>query len=460
MSASVLVIGSGGRENAIAWKLAQSPRVARVVVAPGNDGMPGLHYVEKWGGRKQQLERWQLSLAGDIEQRLVEYDRIAKKAVKEKIDLAVIGPDNQLADGIADILAKNGILTFGPSKAASQIEASKAFAKEVMTLAAVSTPKFEIVSSLEEANKVINSWPADTGIVVKADGLAFGKGVKVCENREEALEAAKELVSVSGKLVIEEKVSGEEVSIMGFCDGERCALLEPARDYKRLNDGDEGPNTGGMGAFSPVPGVSKKFCEKIRTEVFVPVLNEMNKRRTPFKGVLYAGLMVEPQTEKYWVLEFNSRFGDPETQAVLPRLDDDFYVWCDSVARGNISRLPRIIPFKPDSAVFVVAASKGYPENPEKGLSITGVELEQIWDEMDRTAKPSYFMAGVSVNSQGQLMTSGGRVLGALGVAADLTAARARAYDKLKKVKFKGMHFRTDIAQVQSKEQKTKDSKR
>jgi len=438
---SLLLVGSGGREHALAWKLAQSPRISRIVIAPGNDGMPS-----EW-------ERWNVSLSEGQSA----FRSLAQRAQKEKIDLAVIGPDNPLAEGIVDIFEEYGIPTMGPSAAAAQIEASKAFAKDIMKSAGVPTAQYWVVESEEEARKILKSvpWPVDGnsagGWVVKADGLALGKGVRVCDRLEDALQAVRDLFPLSNKLgpnklvqnklVIEEKLIGEELSWLAFCDGESCALMEPARDYKRLRDLNEGPNTGGMGAISPVPGVPDTFAEKMRQQVFLPVLREMKKRGAEFRGILYAGLMVDFKTGKFWVLEFNARFGDPETQVLMPRIEGDLYPWCEAVAKRNLKSLPSIVPFKKEYAVFVVGAASGYPDQPESGKRIA---LPEEYVE-SKTDSP-YFFAGVK--RRDQLYTAGGRVLGALGRGSDLGLARKQAYDSLQKVKFDGMQFRTDIGRL------------
>jgi phosphoribosylamine---glycine ligase len=392
-----------------------------VIVAPGNDGMP------------ESFERWKIQLKPD------QYRDLALRELKEKVDLVVVGPDNPLAEGIADRFREVGLPCFGPSQKAAQIEASKAFAKEVMKSAGVPTAHFFVARSEREAETVLESLPWDYGWVVKADGLALGKGVRVCASLEDALEATRELIGVSGQLVIEERLRGEELSWMAFCDGENCSLLEPARDYKRVRDGDLGPNTGGMGAFSPVPGVPASFTERVRREVFLPTLKEMKKRGAPFSGLLYAGLMVDVKADKIWVIEFNARFGDPETQVLLPRIDGDLFDWAEAVAEGRLSSMPERVPFVEDAAVVVVGAAAGYPESPERGKPIAGIAPPKGGE------RPGVFCAGVE-RKDGNLVTAGGRVLGAMGYGPTLEAARKDAYARIGAIRFAGMHFRGDIA--------------
>jgi phosphoribosylamine--glycine ligase len=422
-SKTVLVLGSGGRESAIAWRLSLSPQVARVICAPGNDSFP-------W-------ERWPIGVAPS------DFDRLIARSKAEKVDLIVVGPDNPLADGVVDQMTAAGLEVFGPTRGASKLEWSKAFAKEVMKAAGVPTAEYFVAQTNAEAQKILKQvpWPKGGGWVIKADGLALGKGVRVCSTHEEAVAAAEELIGVSGSLVIEEKLSGVEATWMAICDGKTAVLLEPARDHKRLGDADQGPNTGGMGAYSPVPGLNQNWAQAIHSQVFVPMLAEMSKRGIPFKGVLYAGLMVDLERKKFWIIEFNSRFGDPEAQVILARLDADLYELCWRSARGELARGKsgmQIVPFVKEAALVVIAAAPGYPESPKKGIPIHGVPI----DKGELAGR--VFWAGAAASDDGW-MTSGGRVFGALGMGESFEAARTQAYERASRLKFEGMHFRKDI---------------
>jgi phosphoribosylamine---glycine ligase len=292
------------------------------------------------------------------------------------------------------------------------------------------------LKSEEEARELLKSlpWQGQAGWVLKADGLALGKGVRVCSTLEEALEAVPPLFQLSSTLVIEKRLLGEEVSWMAFCDGTRCSLMEPARDYKRLLDRNEGPNTGGMGAFSPVPEVPDTWYERVQQTVFLPLLTELKRRGAEFRGLLYAGLMVDWKSDQFWVLEFNARFGDPETQVLMPRMADDLFSWCAASARGDLNQFPSRVPFKDEAAVYVVAASSGYPGTPKTGVPI----------RMEELGKSTCFFSGVELTPEG-FVTSGGRVLGTLGQGKDLEKARKNAYSHLSQIYFEGMQFRSDI---------------
>jgi len=430
---TVLVIGSGGREHALAWKLSQSSNVSKLIIAPGNDGMSHT-------GGSLEWERWNHPVATRAD-----FEALALRALSAKVDLAVIGPDNQLADGIVDVLESKGIACFGPHASAARIEASKSFAKDVMRAAGVPTARFEVFDSVANAREFLRQKETDadwgSGWVIKADGLAYGKGVYVCESREEALSALESLQTLGAaaqRLVIEERLQGEEISWFAFCDGEHCALLEPARDHKRIFNDNQGPNTGGMGAFSPVPGLPATMADRVRREVFEPTLAEMKRRGVPFKGLLFAGLMVDLSRDRFWVLEFNCRFGDPETQVVLSRMKEDLLDWCLASSEGRLSQRPSSVAFSSQAAVVVIAAARGYPEKPEKGAVLS----------MNELSAPEYFCAGVAKNQAGKLVTSGGRVFGAMGMGENLEKAREQAYERMRRVSFEGMHFRTDIGQA------------
>jgi phosphoribosylamine--glycine ligase len=430
-SKTVLVIGSGGREHALGWKLACSPQVARLIVAPGNDGMPAAW--ERWDSPLKTRE---------------DFAGIAQRASEAKVDLVVVGPDNPLADGIVDILEEHGLLAFGPRANAARIEASKAFAKDVMIAARVPTAKYVEAHSVADAKTLLAGldWQS-SGWVIKADGLALGKGVHVCDTLVEARLALTSLEKqgLTGPFLIEQKLQGEEISWLAFCDGSRVALLDPARDYKRVRDQDQGPNTGGMGAFSPIAGLPERLADRVRREVFEPTLQELAKRGAPFRGVLYAGLMVDLERGSLSVLEFNARFGDPETQVLMARLNDDFYRWCEAVAKGDLSPLPEKVPFSREAAVVVIGAAEGYPDAPRKGA---GLATQEGLLPENPALCPAYFFAGVS-RAGSDWTVSGGRVLGAMGLGATLEQARSQAYERIRKIRSPGLHYRSDIAAVQ-----------
>ncbi|MCM0606851.1 MAG: phosphoribosylamine--glycine ligase [Xanthomonadaceae bacterium] len=416
----VLVVGSGAREHVIAWKLSQSTQVAKVIMAAGNDFMP--------------FERWRETGIA-----------LARRAKDEGIDLVVIGPDQALADGLADFFSQQNVPVFGPKKAAAQLEWSKAFSKNIMREANVPTARYRVVSQLSEAKKIIDNeeW---AGFVVKIDGLALGKGVIVCDSKKHAMESVEKLLPLSnGKLVIEEKLVGEEISWMAICDGDDFRLLDPARDFKRIGEGNTGPNTGGMGSICPVAEVSEDqaFRTQVSKEVFAPILSLMKSKGTTFVGVLYAGLMWNRDTKKYWVLEFNARFGDPEAQVVLPRIEGDLYPWLEACAKGRLREMPAEIPFSKLFATYVVAASSGYPDSPTLGDEITGLDF---WSApMRDNVWPYGFVAGVKKSENGKWITSGGRVLGALGLSNSPTFSKTEAYIRLSKIDFAGKQFRRDI---------------
>ena len=396
----VLLVGSGGREHALARALVRSPQLAQLHAAPGNPGIARLGSCHPVRGE-------------DVEG-LVELARDLR------IDLAVVGPEAPLVAGAADELRHVGVAVFGPSAAAARIEGSKSFAKDVMAAAGVPA-----AGALEEAR---------APCVIKADGLAAGKGVFVCRTEAEVEEALPRARGFGGPLVVEELLEGEEASVFALTDGEHALALPAAQDYKRIGDGDTGPNTGGMGAYSPVPQLDAAGVEAIVESVHRPVLAELARRGAPFVGCLYAGLMLTETGPR--VLEFNCRFGDPETQVVLPRLEGDFLALLEAAACGGLEDVA--IDVSPLSAVTVVLASRGYPESSEAGVEISG--LESAEDE-----GAIVFQAGTALRDH-TLCSAGGRVLNVTALGATLAEARERAYRGIGHIDFPGMQCRSDIA--------------
>lgn len=406
----VLVLGAGGREHALCWKLKQSPALTALYCAPGNPGTA--------------------QLATNLNVRAEDPDAVVAACLAHGIELVVVGPEAPLVAGVADAVKRAGVDVFGPSQGAARIEGSKAFAKDVMSQAGVPTAAFKTFTDAQQAEQ----WArAHAPIVIKADGLAAGKGVVVAVTPDEAALGVREcaaLGAAAATLLLEERLSGDEVSVIALCDGERYVLLPSARDHKRVGDGDTGANTGGMGAFSPAPGLDDAFLVRVGEEVIAPTLQELAKRGTPFQGALFAGLMLTP--DGYRVLEFNCRLGDPETQVLLTLLEEDLLPLLVSCARGTLQ--PRPLRLRPGVAVGVVAASHGYPQRPRLADPITVGQL----------ADAVLFHAGTKLQD-GALVTSGGRVLTATAHGPDFQTARQRAYAALGRVSFAGMHFRRDI---------------
>ncbi len=415
----VLLIGGGGREDAIAWKLAKSKELKKLYIASGNPG----------------TARWGENVAIKTE----DIGEIVKFAKESKVELVIVGPEDPLADGAVDALEAAGIKAFGPSKAAAQLEADKSFSKQIMRSSAVSTAEGRTFTRFEDAKAYIAS--RDEPVVVKAAGLAKGKGVIVCDEPSDGILAAEKIMvdrifgSAGDKVVVEDKLIGEEASILAFVDGRSIYVMESAQDHKPVGDGDTGPNTGGMGAYSPAPVVTDEMMSQIEREILVPVVDCMNRNDTPYKGVLYAGLMVTAGGPR--VLEFNVRFGDPETQPIMMRLKSDLLEVCLAVCEQKLDQVTLEWDERP--AVCVVMASGGYPGDYEKGKVITGIsEAEQLEDVV-------VFHAGTAMKD-GKLVTAGGRVLGVTAIGATIADAKKQAYEAAGKISFEGAHYRRDIA--------------
>ncbi len=402
----VLLIGSGGREHALAAALNRDPQLEELHVAPGNPGIAKIALCHE--------------IDTDNNQAVID---LAKKL---NIDLIVVGPEKPLVNGLADSAKAAGIPCFGPSKAAAQLEGSKDFAKQVMRDAGVPTARFFTCTTKEQIEKALDAFGAP--YVVKHDGLAAGKGVVVTENRDFAIEHALQ----SSQVVIEEFLDGPEVSLFGISDGHNIVAMQPAQDFKRAYDGDLGPNTGGMGAYSPLPWAPDDIIEETLTQVLNPTIKEMEARGTPFVGLLYAGLAITHKGTK--VIEFNARFGDPETEVLLPRLKTPLAQFLLKAATGKLKG--ESLEWSDESAVTVVLASEGYPANPVFGEPIMGIA---------EISGSSVFHAGTSIKD-GVLHSSGGRVLAVTGLGADLTEARDKAYRVISAITLHGSHYRSDIA--------------
>ena len=416
----VLVIGSGAREHALASRLLACASVTEVVVSPGNAGTTDS------------------SITGKV-MRSVTGDALTVAAA-EAPDLVVIGPEVPLCDGLTDRLQAAGHTVFGPSKLAAQLEGSKSFMKRFAARHGVPSGRFEVVTDVASAARAVASFAEPP--VVKADGLAAGKGVVVASSHAEALAAATGMLSGSAfgaagmTVVIEQRVPGAEASMHAICDGERFVMLPAAQDHKRIFDGDRGPNTGGMGTYAPAPLITAALQERIRVEIFERTLRGMAKDRHPFRGVLFAGLMIAPDGELS-LLEFNVRFGDPETQVLMAVLDGDVAQALDAAARGELR--PELLQVSSDHAVCVVLAAGGYPEAPRSGDRIRGLEAAA------RVPGVQVFHAGTALRD-GQVVTSGGRVLGVTARGTTLAQAHARAYEAADLIQFEGRQLRRDIA--------------
>ena len=418
-----LLIGSGAREHTIAWRLAQSPRLTKLWVAEGNAGTA--------------------SIGANLAIKPEDVDGIVAAAISLEIDLVVVGPELPLSLGIVDRLATQGIAAFGPTKAASRIETSKSFALQIMEEAGIPCPDFWVFQDESSALEFLEGFSGPA--VVKADGLAAGKGVILCGNASEAADAVRVCMhdrafgEAGDTVVIEEMLTGPEVSVFAFSDGEHISALAAACDYKRLEDGNHGPNTGGMGSYSPPSFWDQALAHQVEHTIMRPVVETMARRGAPYKGVLYAGLMLTVDGPK--VLEFNCRLGDPETQVLLPRLATDPLDVFQACVEGRLDQVPVI--WENQCYVGVVLASGGYPGSYETGFAITGAEASEEGTMLFHAATRQESAGGKT-----QLVTGGGRVLTVVGRGDSLAEARARAYDRARRISFQGAIFRTDIAKL------------
>ena len=415
----LLVVGSGGREHALAWKLAQSPQVETVFVAPGNAGTA--------------LESKLQNLAKTCHQDLIDFCRT------EGIAFTVIGPEAPLAAGIVDDFRAAGLPVFGPTRAAAQLESSKDFAKAFMQKHGIPTAQYQTFENAEQAHDYVNQKGAP--IVIKADGLAAGKGVIVAMTLDEAHAAIDDMLlgnkmgNAGARVVIEDFLQGEEASFIVMVDGDNVLPMATSQDHKRLLDKDQGPNTGGMGAYSPAPVVTPAVYERAMNEIILPTVRGMKADGNEFTGFLYAGLMIDASGAPY-TIEFNCRFGDPETQPIMSRLDSDFVELIQAALNRQLDSVTA--QWKPQTAVGVVLAAENYPDSPKKGDAISGLA------EADQIGK--VFHAGTAEGNNGEILTNGGRVLCVVGLGDDTAAAKAQAYQALEKIHFDGMQYRTDIA--------------
>ena len=415
----VLVVGGGGREHAIVWKLAQSPKVDKIYCAPGNAVIA--------------------ELAECVNIGVMEFDKLAEFAKEHEVDLTVVAPDDPLAGGAIDVLEKAGLRAFGPRANAAILEGSKAFSKDLMKKYGIPTATYETFDTPESALEYLET--AKMPIVLKADGLALGKGVLICMNREEAKAGVKTLMldkqfgSAGNRIVVEEFMTGREVSVLSFVDGKTIRIMTSAQDHKRAKDGDQGLNTGGMGTFSPSPFYTEEVDAFCREHIYQPTVDAMRAEGREFKGIIFFGLMLTEDGPK--VLEYNARFGDPETQVVLPRMKNDLFEVFEACIDGTLDQVE--LEFKDNAAVCVMLASDGYPEHYEKGYPISG--LEKFKDAEGYYA----FHSGTKFDENGRVVTNGGRVLGVTALGKDLKEARANAYKATEWVEFENKYMRHDI---------------
>ncbi|HKL79043.1 MAG TPA: phosphoribosylamine--glycine ligase [Mobilitalea sp.] len=417
----ILIIGGGGREHAIARKVALSPKATKIYCAPGNAGIA--------------------ECAECVNITVMEHEALADFAVKEGIDLTIVGPDDPLVGGVVDVFQKRGLRVFGPTKDAAMIEGSKVFSKNLMKKYQIPTAAYETFASSSEAIIYLKKCTYPT--VLKADGLALGKGVLICNDYKEAVEGVKAIMedkqfgSAGNRMVIEEFISGPEVSVLAFCDGTHIKTMTSAQDHKRAKDGDEGLNTGGMGTISPSPFYTKEvddFCYKY---VYQTTMDAMQAEGRPFVGILFVGLMLTKDGPR--VLEYNARFGDPEAQVVLPRLKNDLVEVCEACIDGTLDQVDMV--FEDNAAVCVVLASAGYPEHYDKGFTIKGLETFEN--------KADYYIYHAATKQVGnQIVTNGGRVMGVTAIGSDLSDARSKAYEATTRIDFENKYMRKDIGSI------------
>ena len=418
----ILIVGSGGREHALAWKIAQSPKAEKIYCAPGNAGIA--------------------EIAECVEIGAMEFDRLADFAEEKQIDLTVVGMDDPLVGGIVDVFEGRGLRVFGPRKNAAILEGSKAFSKDLMKKYGIPTAAYETFDDAESAKEYLEN--ASYPIVLKADGLALGKGVLICPSKEEAMDGVKEIMldrkfgDAGNRMVVEEFLTGREVSVLSFVDGKTIRPMTSAQDHKRALDGDQGLNTGGMGTFSPSPFYTmeiEEFCEKY---VFQPTVDAMRAEGREFKGIIFFGLILTEKGPR--VLEYNARFGDPEAQVVLPRMENDIIDVFEACIDGTLDQVE--LKFADNACVCVVLASGGYPVSYKKGFPIHGLEelkgKDGVW----------VFHAGTKLSPGGEMLTNGGRVLGVTASGDDLKKARANAYEAAKKISWDGVFCRSDIGKA------------
>ncbi|MGI6116813.1 MAG: phosphoribosylamine--glycine ligase [Bilifractor sp.] len=418
----ILIIGSGGREHVIAWKVSQSPKAEKIYCAPGNAGIA--EYAEC------------------VPIGTMEFDRLAQFAKENGIDLTIVGMDDPLVGGIVDVFEKQGLRVFGPRANAAILEGSKAFSKDLMKKYGIPTAAYETFEDPEAALAYLET--AKYPIVLKASGLALGKGVLICENHDMAVAGVKEIMQdkkfgdAGNQMVIEEFLTGREVSVLSFVDGKIVKTMASAQDHKRAKDGDKGLNTGGMGNFSPTPFYTPEIDEFCQKNIFQPTVDAMAKEGRPFRGVIFFGLMLTDDGPK--VLEYNCRFGDPEAQVVLPRMENDLIDVCEACIDGTLDQID--LKFRDDACVCVVLASEGYPVSYQKGFPIRGLEKFR--------GKDGYYVfhAGTKFNDRGEIVTNGGRVLGVTALGSTLKEARANAYRAVDWIDFDNKYYRHDIAKA------------